>query len=429
MPAHTLWVGGTSALARSYFEEVHPAHGAPLITVAAPAPPAAWELPAGVAFVELDLTSESSIRSLFSRLPHAVDTLVLSVRVSLVWATPQQHEELVQHLGLLLRAAAAGGCTSVLHVSSIAVADHVTPQRLVREDDPPPPLAQIRSPYDRFKLRSEQIVDDVCADERGRIRVWTHLRLSGIFSNDPACIQCTAIRRQALLTVAQRAAIDFNSSRNVSLAMARVLERQRRSAAAAAAAAADGGAAAAVDGAPPYLGRQLFYYTRSVASPTPYWHHVADYRRANGIWYGLFLPAWVGERLVVPLLRAALRAVPAGTWPLAGSLLYLLDVSSVEHNADNRRFRAAFPDLATEEESICEAFRRMRRRRDEAAARAAGSGPPFGRGASACVALCALAGLALSASGTPAVPLHVFLPPPPPPPPPPWWSVWGTSRT
>ena len=93
--ARVLWVGGTSALSRTYFEEVHPARGIAAVTVAAPAPPT-WALPADVTFVQLDLTSEASVATLFSRLPQKVDALVLGVRCSLVWARPEEHEQLAQ---------------------------------------------------------------------------------------------------------------------------------------------------------------------------------------------------------------------------------------------------------------------------------------------------------------------------------------------
>ena len=119
-------------------------------------------------------------------------------------ARPEEHEQLAQHISLLIQLAAWHGCSSVLHISSIAVADHVTTQHLVTEDDPVPPVEALSSPYDRFKLRCEQIVDTTCAANRSRIKTWTHLRISGIFSNDPACIQCSAVRQQWLVSVRSR---------------------------------------------------------------------------------------------------------------------------------------------------------------------------------------------------------------------------------
>ena len=365
-----LWVGGTSALSRTYFEEVHPARGVSSVVVAAPALPA-WSLPNGAAFVDLDLLSEKSVATLFSRLPHPVDALVIGVRLSLVWARPEQHDQLAEHVALLIQLAAWHGCKAVLHLSSIAVADHVTSQHLVREDDAVPSLEKLSSPYDRFKLRCEQIVNETCASNAASIKVWVNLRLSGLFSNDPACIQCTSVRRQWLLTVRNEAAIDFNSSRNVSIAIALLLERM------------DGnltpGAAPPTGASPadlaastwevvstkpsppsaPLVGGQLFYYTRSTKAPVPYWHHVRDYRRANDVWYGLFLPARLGEK-TLSAGRSAMQKI--GT-PLASSFDYLMAVAAAEHSADNSRFRAAFPALESMEETVEDAFKRIRKRR------------------------------------------------------------------
>ena len=101
------------------------------------------------------------------------------------------------------------------------------------------------------------------------------------------CIQCTAVRQQAFVSLAAEACIDFNSSRNVGFAIALVLERML----AAGSAKAKGSVAAGASGAEaPFLGRRLYYYTRCTPEPTPYWRHVADFRQANGIWYGLWLP-------------------------------------------------------------------------------------------------------------------------------------------
>ena len=351
--ARVLWVGGTSALARTYFEEVHPARGVPKVTVAAPLPRKrlSWgwpNWPKGVQFVELDLTSEESVSTVFSRLKEPVDALVLGARASLVWSSPDEHERLSRHLALLLQEAAKHGVTSVLHISSIAVADHVVAQHLVREDDPVPPVEALSSPYDRFKLRCEQIVDASCAANSDRIKVWTHLRISGIFSNDPECIQCTAIRRQGLISVRSVSAIDFNSARNAANALALILERMH---------AATGPSNKTGRG---FSGRQLFYYTRSTQEPVPYWHHVRDYRAATDMRYGLFLPAWVAD-VSVPRMRRLASGI--GT-PLGLSLDYLMAVASAEHSADNTRFHTAFPQMAAMEESVFDAFDRIRKLRE-----------------------------------------------------------------
>ena len=102
-----IWVGGTSALARTYFDEVHPTVRDRLhIVVAAPAPPS-WTLPkVGVSFVALDLLDVKSVDSFFSR-PSLLDTyrtgpsvMIIGVRLSLVWAGSRQ-STLAAHLGRL----------------------------------------------------------------------------------------------------------------------------------------------------------------------------------------------------------------------------------------------------------------------------------------------------------------------------------------
>ena len=153
-----LWVGGTSALARTYFEEVHAASELRIV-VAAPTPPA-WTLPKDVTFVELDLLCERSVATLWERVPCECGALVLGVRLSLVWAGTRQ-VALTTHLRLLLHGAADAGCSAVCHISSVAVMDHVSAQRNVDEDEPLPPMSVYRSEYDRFKRICEDLLDEV----------------------------------------------------------------------------------------------------------------------------------------------------------------------------------------------------------------------------------------------------------------------------
>ena len=407
--ARVLWIGGSSALARTYFEEVHPARGVPTMIAAAPMPPS-WQLPPDVKFVSLDLSSEDSVRTLFERLPHRVDSIIFGVRASLVYGTAEEHGQLTNNLGLLLRCAAAAGVTSMLHISSIAVADHVTTQHLVRESDPVPPIDEIPSPYDRFKLRSEQVVDEICGSEGSPFSVWTHLRISGIFSNDPQCIQCTAIRRQALASLATTACIDFNSSRNVGHAIALVLERQYAS--------SHPEDVSHLCTETKYVGRQLYYYTRCTEGPTPYWRHVSDFRRANGYWFGLWFPGWLGD-VVVPPMRALARTV--GT-EFAKSLDYLMAVASHEHSADNSAFRRTFPEIGGSEETIYECFLRLRYRHEEQRRMSGSLRAPYATSLLLLLVLCnCVLPTVLTAVWSSTAPLRsIFVPPPPPPLP--WWQ-------
>ena len=287
-----IWVGGTSALARTYFDEVHSTVRDRLhIVVAAPAPPS-WTLPkVGVSFVALDLLDVKSVDSFFSR-PSLLDTyrtgpsvMIIGVRLSLVWAGSRQ-STLAAHLGRLISRAAAAGCLGVVHISSVAVADHVVSQHNVSESAPLPALDAYHSDYDRFKRLSEVIVDDECtkANERSamsgetRMMVWTHLRISGIFSNDPACIQCTAVRNQAYISAYSSTCIDFNSSANVSHAIILLVERIVRVVTALPVSADP---SVPVECAADPHGRRVqrvYYYTRATTAPVPYGALVADYR-------------------------------------------------------------------------------------------------------------------------------------------------------
>jgi hypothetical protein len=133
-----LWVGGTSALARTFLEELDPARRRRLGTVvlAAPEPPP-WPLPAdgSVLFLHLDMLDGASVASAMHRCPVAVRALVWGVRASLVWGA-ELHARLNCNLERLLRSAVAGagaggrgqqggGVRFVLHVSSVAVMNHL----------------------------------------------------------------------------------------------------------------------------------------------------------------------------------------------------------------------------------------------------------------------------------------------------------------
>ena len=298
-------------------------------------------------FVSLDVRCAQSVESLWRRLSHPCDTLIFGVRLSLVWAGTKQ-ATLATHLRLLLRGACLSGCRTVLHISSVAVANHVVAQHNVSEDEPLPLLSVYSSDYDRFKRLSEDLIDAECSAAVCSMS-WSHLRISGIFSNDAACIQCTAVRNQALVSCYSRTCIDFNSSRNVAMAIALLVERLRAF------------ITGRVGVQPP---RRIYYYTRATPSPVPYGQHVADYRAAHGIVYGIWLPASLYLRFVA-LAHTICTWVPL---ELAASISYLLAVSIAEHTFDNSRFRADFPAIESKEESIRQAFCRIAQRQRQAAA-------------------------------------------------------------
>ena len=161
-----LWVGGTSGLALTFFEEeLGPLPGEHWVCAGVDSSAPAW-LAGRAAFVHVDLTSAESVASLFSRLPHAVGTLIFGARLPLVG--DDAHATLLLHLGtlltganpypksasqsvghpypspgaavaqvwsltltlipILLTAAADAGVHRVLHISSVAAADHLRAQ-------------------------------------------------------------------------------------------------------------------------------------------------------------------------------------------------------------------------------------------------------------------------------------------------------------
>ena len=158
-----LWVGGSSGLALTYFEEIGVQRNERFVCtgIEPEAPVALQQLSAGyrdegahpdggswgreLAYERLDLTSEASIDLLFggqpgqkSRLPHGLGTLVLSMRAPL-WGDVSGHTLLLRHLGTLLRRAADCGIRRVVHISSVAAADHLRAQRGADEATPLPP--------------------------------------------------------------------------------------------------------------------------------------------------------------------------------------------------------------------------------------------------------------------------------------------------
>lgn len=324
-----IWVGGTSALARTYIEELKETIGL------CPELPARFilagvEEPSDENHVHLDVTSESSVRSFFSRIPKIINStsstletriLVLSIRQPLV-VTSARQKDLIAHIGLLVRLAVAplgktksggvsagGGVSAVVHVSSVAVVDHLRAQHLDDEDTPMPPIESYKGDYDVFKRRSEEIINDaVAAGDGGTVdhhdhhdhrrgghtpvRV-VHLRIGGIWSNGRRgnCMQCSVLKTQWPFAVYVPVHMDCNSSRNVCLALSAIL-------ASLAAGGSDGYNNPKTNG---QNRPRVYYYTRSSkqpdGGPCPYGEYLMAYRRAQqrcgGGGGGSSLEAWM----------------------------------------------------------------------------------------------------------------------------------------
>jgi nucleoside-diphosphate-sugar epimerase len=244
--AATLWIGGTSALARysclayfvvvvvvlvvlvqvkgekrkpnvatrrTYIEELPDKRH---VILAAPEYPT-WLLPAHTSFVKLDLLSRASMSTLMARALEVsalkVDTLVFGVRAPLVFGSQTRHLDLFANVRSLIEHAHAAGVQSVLHVSSVAVMDHLVLQANVNESHPlPHPSHYVgkgggKGSYDFFKRMCEDLISEVC-EEKGM--EYCHMRISGIFSN-PGCIQMSTMKLQAYVGFNIQTAIDFVS--------------------------------------------------------------------------------------------------------------------------------------------------------------------------------------------------------------------------
>jgi hypothetical protein len=247
----------------------------------------------------------------------------------------------------------------VIHISSVAAVHHVIPHQMKRESDPDPASHELHNPYDRFKRASEELVERVvqkCNNDydinsidksSDGIPCWTYtnLRLGAIFSDDPNCIQCSALALQARVGSYLTVPIDCNSSRNVACLLHVILKSclppQEKSCIA-------------------YSLRPFYYYTRPTLyqQPVPYGQFLVDYRRAHDIYWAIWIPV-VMVQVFVKVFHVLSRYT--GQWvPFVESVDYLLQVTVHEHSFDLTAISTDFPQLSQHEETIYECFRRRR---------------------------------------------------------------------
>jgi hypothetical protein len=246
-----LWIGGTSALARTYFDEV-------VSTIESP--PSSF-IVTGVensiqnirhskkvkcTFAHLNLASKDSVQTFFTRIskiPLKCTRMIISVRQPLVAPITfttrmvkgsskvaaandlnDYHLQLGSNLALLINLAADYGIRAVLHISSVAVVDHLRDQIYENEDHPMPDINTYKGSYDIFKRHSEEVVIKECSLKSIH---FTNLRIGAIFSNDTSsCIQCSALRLLSWpISSYVSTKIDCNSSRNVGVAIQLILDR------------------------------------------------------------------------------------------------------------------------------------------------------------------------------------------------------------
>jgi nucleoside-diphosphate-sugar epimerase len=219
--ASSIWIGGTSDLTKTYLEELQLGGH---FFLAAPSPPS-WPPHPQTTFVPLDLACGSSVANftqllkLHGKRPSSV---IFGARASLVFDN-DGHSKLTGHLETLLESLIKDGVSSVVNISSVAVANHVKEQLNISEDSPLPPLTEYTGEYDKAKRATEEIITKVC--HKHKIH-FVHLRLSGIFSN-PMCIQMRSLGLQLYCGCDVQTKIDFNSSRNVCHAIRILMHRMR----------------------------------------------------------------------------------------------------------------------------------------------------------------------------------------------------------
>jgi hypothetical protein len=230
----------------------------------------------------------------------------------------------------------------ILHVSSIAAVDHIQKQHLRSVNATDPPSSTLQQPYDRFKRGCEELVEQLCTSNNIR---YSSLRFGAIFSDDPACIQCSSLALQCYTGPYLRTKIDCNSSRNAAHLIRLILQQSHKQKL-----------------------RPIYYYTRCVSQypmPVPYGEFLIAYRRAYGLdWLPMLVPILLVEWCVVrPLhwLTVLLTTVLGfASIPILESVDYLLQVTLDEHTFDMTETVHDFPEILQVEESMEECFRRRR---------------------------------------------------------------------
>ena len=298
----------------------------------------------GCDFVSCDLTgmSEARAQEIFQRSYSGmnISKIVIGVRPKLFTAnirdpTPRK---MLEGIEILLRYACRNHKIDfVLHISSVAAADHLREQVYVSEFVPLPPKSEYTAPYDSFKRDSEDCITEICNDHRVP---HCHLRLSAIFSDDPSCIQCSALGLQSRIGAFTPIAIDCNSSLNVSKAIRALLMEASKE--------------------KPKI-RTVYYYTRPLhlEQPVPYGFYLQEFRKAHSIttfsfWIPFCLVTWF-----TGILHWIAKLFPSVPYMEAAD--YLMQVASREHSFDCSLLAGDFWNLRKEEETIFECFVRRRK--------------------------------------------------------------------
>ncbi len=328
-----LWIGGSSGLARTYmnafgFEE--------WILLGHEESPREW-MPPNAQYYAYNLTVDKPRVALLEKFDN-VKQIIISIRPPLF--SKLTNAEMEAYCGRLCEGlqdflttllARNQNVQSILHISSVAAANHLQAQHLVGIDNNTViSSSDLQAPYDRFKRKCEEVV----ASFNG-LSI-TNLRLSAVFSDDPWCIQCQALQIQSHIGSYLTQCIDCNSSRNVAVAIRLIMAAQHQ------------------QKKPTYY---MYYYTRPARQypqPVPYGEYLKIYRQALGLRFCVWMPALL-VRFFVLFVQGLASLVHL---PFLASVNYLLQVSSREHCFDNSAFITDFPEIIHQEETISECFRR-----------------------------------------------------------------------
>lgn len=239
---------------------------------------------------------------------------------------------------------------TVIHVSSIAAVDHIPRQHLRSVRERDPNCSGLRHPYDRFKRGCEELTQLVCSSsDKSKPIRFSSVRLGAIFSDTPQCMQCKALALQCYTGPYLKTPIDCNSGRNAASLIHLMLHSASTT---------------------PLL--PVYNYTRCMSSypkPVAYGENLVAYRKVYNLdWIPLLLPAFVVKWCVVQplhwftvvLTSILLYTVPALAPPYLESIDYLLQVTRNEHSFDMRETLRDFPMILEAEESMEVCFRRRR---------------------------------------------------------------------
>jgi len=341
MTVQKLWIGGTSGLARTYMNTFGFHDGWIFLGQEQTTPE--WMPPDATYYSCNFADTKPASTSLLVYLEH-VEQIVISIRPPLFSPLTNGEmdaycEQLMKGLQRFLHAllARTNNVQSILHISSVAAANHLQAQHFlgfVAPGDKMISSSDLQAPYDRFKRACEELVESL-----GTVST-TNLRISAIFSDDPGCIQCQALQIQSRVGSYLTQCIDCNSSRNVAIAIRLILASQQEK-------------------------KQLstyYYYTRPARQyphPVPYGEYLVEYRRAHELRWYVWVPTWVVRCFVDAIHWLAMSIQPRLAF--LESVDYLLQVSYRDHSFDNVTFLADFPEILGEEETIEHCFRRRQR--------------------------------------------------------------------